>query len=368
MLNDRMSKLIGQIYAGASDSRAWRSALDGLQSLTRSRFILVSAVDLRTGGYSDSLVHGADDGRFLDGMEEYRRHLYRDDPTLRFAVRHPGAGRVVLRELVDRDDAVPGDRAHAAWVRGVLGAGDSTVRYSAPRDDLILGVSVHAQAAAGQHDAAEMRAFGLLFPHMENAMRLAARRPLVDGDEPVVLLDRRGIVRATSEPARRLLDDRDGLWLHEGYLRTSRAGDQAMLDRALHAAIDALRRGGVGGEVALARPSCRRPLLLTIRALPRAAAPFAAFQAAAVVRIVDPEARWSANARRCQRWIALFGLTPAEARLTAALLEGEDNVRDTAATLGIAYNTARVQLASVFAKTGVRTQSALVRLLCRVEV
>ncbi|MDE2597558.1 MAG: helix-turn-helix transcriptional regulator, partial [Sphingomonadales bacterium] len=58
----------------------------------------------------------------------------------------------------------------------------------------------------------------------------------------------------------------------------------------------------------------------------------------------------------------LLGLTPAEARLAAALAEGGTLV-GTARRLGIAHNTAKVQLRAIFAKTGVNRQAQLVALL-----
>ena len=58
----------------------------------------------------------------------------------------------------------------------------------------------------------------------------------------------------------------------------------------------------------------------------------------------------------------LFDLTPAEARLTRHLLEGRMPV-EAAALMRITEATARVHLRNVFAKTGVRRQVELVRLL-----
>lgn len=58
----------------------------------------------------------------------------------------------------------------------------------------------------------------------------------------------------------------------------------------------------------------------------------------------------------------LLGLTMAEARLAASLAEGLSLVQ-AAQRLGIAHNTAKAQLSSVFAKTGVHRQAQLIALL-----
>ena len=58
----------------------------------------------------------------------------------------------------------------------------------------------------------------------------------------------------------------------------------------------------------------------------------------------------------------LFGVTPAEAKLVAHLVDGQ-TLTAAAKALGISRNTARGQLASVFTKTGVNRQNQLVRLV-----
>ncbi|MGI4876853.1 MAG: hypothetical protein ACRYG4_05150 [Janthinobacterium lividum] len=59
----------------------------------------------------------------------------------------------------------------------------------------------------------------------------------------------------------------------------------------------------------------------------------------------------------------LFGLSPAEARLTVALYGGA-SVNDYASSRGISVGTARVQLKQVLGKTQTRRQSELVRQIC----
>jgi DNA-binding CsgD family transcriptional regulator len=65
--------------------------------------------------------------------------------------------------------------------------------------------------------------------------------------------------------------------------------------------------------------------------------------------------------------VRLFRLTPAEARLLALLAQGENLVR-CAAILGRSHHTARMQLRSVFAKTGQHSQSGLCALVSRLSV
>jgi DNA-binding CsgD family transcriptional regulator len=58
----------------------------------------------------------------------------------------------------------------------------------------------------------------------------------------------------------------------------------------------------------------------------------------------------------------LFDLTPAEARVARAIVEG-NTIESFSSTLGVSRETVRAQLKSVFAKTGVQRQAELVALL-----
>ena len=75
-------------------------------------------------------------------------------------------------------------------------------------------------------------------------------------------------------------------------------------------------------------------------------------------------------ARGVDQWTALdagvirklYGLTPTEARVAAALADGLD-LKQVAARFGMKVTTARAHLAALFEKTGTRRQAGLVRLL-----
>lgn len=62
----------------------------------------------------------------------------------------------------------------------------------------------------------------------------------------------------------------------------------------------------------------------------------------------------------------LFGLTPAEARLAAALYAGK-SVHQTAAEFGVETSTLRSHLKNIFAKTGTGRQAELVAVLARIS-
>ena len=82
---------------------------------------------------------------------------------------------------------------------------------------------------------------------------------------------------------------------------------------------------------------------------------------AAIVYIRDPE---SEGLPATDALIAMFGLTPAEARLAQAIAAGT-SLKDYAEVAGVSINTVRTHLAHIFTKTDTRRQSDLIRLLAR---
>ena len=80
-----------------------------------------------------------------------------------------------------------------------------------------------------------------------------------------------------------------------------------------------------------------------------------------IVFINEPERSYEIDTKIL---MSLYGLTNAEVNLSKRLAEGA-NLDQAAADLGIARNTARAQLRSIFAKTGVSRQSMLVSLILK---
>ena len=109
----------------------------------------------------------------------------------------------------------------------------------------------------------------------------------------------------------------------------------------------------------ISRPSGRADLGLVLRPLP--ATDESQGVAGIAVFVSDPEERSDAPV---QVLVKLFGFTPTEALVAIQLANGL-NIDDAAAELGMTRNTARAHLRSVFNKTGISRQPALVRLILK---
>ena len=75
--------------------------------------------------------------------------------------------------------------------------------------------------------------------------------------------------------------------------------------------------------------------------------------------VIDPEARHELEPSAI---VDLLGLTPAEARVVAALTMGTA-LAEAATRLGLTVNTARTLLSRAMSRTGTKSQVGLVRLV-----
>ena len=212
----------------------------------------------------------------------------------------------------------------------------------------------------------------LLHPHVIRAFNLSRRFADLDAFAAgltealdrslhgVLLLDEAGRVVHANSLAERLLREEQGLCVVHGRLSAS----TNELARRLEALTgQAAGRGGVartGGSMALPTPSRVLPLSLIV-------APMRSERLApqggpcVLVCVTDLEAGVSPPT---QQLAAVFGLTPAEARVALALFEGA-TPREAAAALGLSPHTVHVHLARIFEKTGANRQAELIQLMMR---
>lgn len=173
----------------------------------------------------------------------------------------------------------------------------------------------------------------------------------------VIFLGRDGRVLFANRAASEIAAAGDGVVLSGEGLSLLRGTDDTMLRRLLGEAL--LYESYSTGVMWAERPSGKRPFSILVAPLSRDNSLMTAVQPAICVVVTDPERQPSPPEDRLRR---LFGLTPSEARLAARLALGEA-LHDAAASLGIAYSTARTQLSVIFRKTSTSRQAELVRLL-----
>jgi DNA-binding CsgD family transcriptional regulator len=219
----------------------------------------------------------------------------------------------------------------------------------------------------------------LLAPHLRRAVdlhRLIASQKMI-GDAAQAAFDRWshatfvlssvGRVVVMNDAAETLLLRADGLSLgRDGQLRSvdeARTRDLDVAVRkcaAMSSVIDAERRADDLDGIALPRPSGAAPLRAMISPLPFLGTPTMSEFAPGTVLLVIFDA---GNVSRTPvDWMARqFGLTPAEQRLTEAIINGVP-LNEAAEQLGIRLSTARTRLKTIQTKTQCHRQVDLVRL------
>jgi DNA-binding CsgD family transcriptional regulator len=222
--------------------------------------------------------------------------------------------------------------------------------------DLVLGVS--RSCRPGVFERYERRTALFLARHLARAATISAQagpllanlRALEQALEhqglAVLVVDASGRVRSRNQQADRLV--------RRGHLRIVHErlcwGDVVTEDSVRRAIACASRPTGRIASSLRTRAVSGPALEIDVVPLDDGAA-----DAMLVVRAPRPQAQ-------AERVAAAYGLTPAEARLLAALSEGE-RVADYADRAGIALSTAKTHLRALFEKTGVNRQADLMRLV-----
>jgi DNA-binding CsgD family transcriptional regulator len=170
----------------------------------------------------------------------------------------------------------------------------------------------------------------------------------------VIVTDNTGLIIETNRAAETIVELRDGLFIREGRLSARRVFETARVAKLIAGATEE-PSGASGGRMVIGRCDGLPPYVLAV--MPLQAAPIEGRRLAMII-IVDPERYVPSESDLAD----LFGLSPAEARVAAALMTGQ-SLANVAAASGVQITTVRTQLRSILRKVGVKRQFDLVRIL-----
>jgi DNA-binding CsgD family transcriptional regulator len=359
-LDEGLSRFIGSLYEAVYEPDAWRSTMLELIKRTGSRLAFVTCADIRHKELSRSEFYGAEDSRFLQAADEYSEEMYRSDPSLQWASKHPNAGVCETSRLMPHEDFRQLD--YVRWQESLMRTVHWRVFYTQPTDDLSFAVSLHPPASDGPAARESGKLHKLLFEHMERALRLAARPPdLAGSSEAVIVLDTAGQVLTMSPRAEQIVCKGDGLSTERRRLQAGSLEASANLRSAITSAVNSASLGGAGGGVRLPRTGGKGDWLALVSPCPRFLEHLPMRTPAAILRILETTAKPELSPARAR----LFELSPREVEVAEALLAGH-SVESLCALLGISRNTVKVHLQSLFRKTGTNRQSELVHLLSEI--
>jgi DNA-binding CsgD family transcriptional regulator len=359
---DAVGRIIDQLYDGALDAAAWPTAF-------------VSICELLGADHVLSMVRNDADSTYpfvgtarIDQVN-----------VARFSeVAHLGMAMVRSfpeQSAFDSESVMP--RAHLQrsdffndYVRP-MGGYRALIAIPYRRENFDSFLTVCRGERDPDFDGAEIATLNRIVPHIKRALRIRLQLNAADAkvaaalgafdqlDAGVAIVDHALRPVAINQQLEQILLRHDGLSLSGKALTASdRASAAALSDMVWRAASDDLRVASAR-TILLRRHAARPPWSVTARRLDLQ---HTSADAGLVVLLVEDLMRTPGQIEPLLN--AVFGLTPREASLAAALARGKE-LADVAETLGITLGTARVYLKGIFAKTHTRRQAELVSLILR---
>lgn len=176
----------------------------------------------------------------------------------------------------------------------------------------------------------------------------------------VVLIDQNKKIILANKSAQRIVDQNSGLLIKQNEVHATNRFDNGKLQELIGKASNSqFPQSESGGAIIVSRKSSDHSMPVLISPLRSKEYSYENRRAAAALFISDPDLAIPGPQEIFRK---LYGLTPTEARLSSALLQGK-NVTQVARELQIKVNTVRSHLKSIFLKTGANRQSELVRIL-----
>ncbi|CAN7398912.1 hypothetical protein ASF11_08155 [Acidovorax sp. Leaf76] len=350
-------ELLLDLYASAAQPARWTQSLDRLCLSTGACSAVVQAFRFEQG--RACILWSARDSRTLAGLAREPHGLADgDNPRLNLHRALRGLDRVAGDEVLFD----PGDEARPQLEQrlAMLGLGRFIGTLQDVGRGVYLGLALH-RSVQDSGDFSEQHAHRLadLAPHFGQAFLLTEQlnasvqrddrlRELMDALRfGIVLSDDEGRVQWANRQALALLGPEAALTLRgESLQGRSTVETRRLLDQL------AKVQSAPGQEVGYIRMGQgAQSLHVAVQAAGEPGALMLVISAADQTLDLPPGALEN-----------LFGLTPTEARLLAALATGS-SVEDYAVQRGVSVGTARVQLKQIQAKTGQHRQSDLVRLV-----
>jgi len=303
------------------------------------------------------------------GVESYETHFFALDPFVRLSENQV----VTAEELIGKQwlqSTVYQEYLKPLDVRHLLGADIYT------KDGIECRLRITRSHDSAPFSEVEKDLVRRLLPHLKRSIQIHAQLDFLECERALfagavnrlllgmVSFDQNGVIVETNPEARRILGEKDGIWLAGNNLCLDNSQESRDLQRLLRQALSETTHTEAGPgmveAMAVTRPSGRAKLGVLIKAVPMGQFSESKQRPAVVVFLRDPESNAAQPSQELVR--RLFGLTRMEAQLALLLAEGL-TLDEAAEKMNVRRNTARTHLRSIFCKTGVTRQTMLVRLL-----
>ncbi len=364
---EALSELIGTIYDAALDPELWPGVLEQTCGFLSCACGALASLNFTDGAMSLDVNWGYDPGY----ARLYLEHYVHINPMM------PATFRAPVGHVDSVASAMPYEEflktaLFTEWGKpqGYIDAVQATVEKSAAT---ITTLTCLRHESVGRTDAIALRRMGLLVPHFQRAVLIArtiglrrvefaAFADVVDAlPAAIFLLGREGLITYANPPAEAMLAAGDVLASDEGRLVAADARAGRLMREAL-ATVDGATPANGSASVGIGLVGAEGKLyaahLLPLTSGKRRQA-VASYAAVAALFVRPASVNLPSPAGTVAR---LFQFTPTELRVLDAVV-GIGGIRSVASDLGISEATVKTHLQNVFDKTGVRSQSDLIRLV-----
>jgi DNA-binding CsgD family transcriptional regulator len=373
-------RLVRLIYQGALEQQPWQSALPLLREVMDAQ---VASLVLRPPSENDRGVilncvrpeHGnntqtatlADQSDWQ--VTAYREQFFSLDPFVNLPLE-----TVTALEDIFPDAELLSSDYYQHYLKPVdlfriLGVD------TAEPDGMLARLRFSRRRAEARFGDRERGLLERITPHLRQAIQIYAKLNRMTSERNVyagavdqlsvatIIVDEHARVLNTNAVASTLLEEADGLSLKAQLLQVRGRDANRQLQQALSSVIEAQQRGttSVVRALRVPRPAGRSDLGLVIRPVPDWEDSEGQSSPCAAVFISDPDLRDPASRQILGE---LFDLTPAEANVAILLSRGL-SLAEVSEAQNISRHTARAQLKSIFAKTGISRQADLVRMVIK---
>jgi len=372
---EHFDELLGKLYDAALDPRLWPVFLERFADVFGSHGTVVYLLD-----YADrQALSQSDDIPFLQQVRldpgylfSYDRYYSSVNVWLDNAQDFP-EGTPTTSSILYPNAELPKTEWYNDWLKpqgyfyclsgSILEQGSLSVRLTAFRS-----------SAQAPFSPEELQTYGRLMPHLRRACLIQRKFAELQGLQSaeaealhrlpigVVLFDRGGRAVFLNKAAEAIVRQGDGFRLGGlGLCCAESPAETQALRKLIADAIGSTKpcQARHGGAMPLTRRSSQRPLCALASPVPGKAAAWLGSTPGAVLFLSDPDRQTGPAEELLARF---YGLSPAEARLAAALAEGL-SVQEHMEQRGVSQNTVKTQLKRVLAKTGTGRQAELVKLL-----
>lgn len=353
------------LLEAAFDRDLWPAALDATAAACGARSGQLICLDEAGSIVAHWLTNVPED--FTRQVEVFGLSDRAVNPRLRIGMYAPVLQAVADQDHIDRETRARHPIYAEMFDRHDLPFNCQAVLLREPAR--LVRMSVTRTTSQGPLDADAFRAFAMIAPHVQAAVRFQAslegtRQASVLATLDAMstagfLLDAAGRVVAISAEAERLARNGDIVRVQARTLAAALDEDRTALETSVALALEAGRTGrpAAGGTVHLGARDGRQGMTFEVRPLPL---DHVGFGAGPMVLVVA--ARTSAPADRTQILQRTFRLSAAEVAVALKLADG-DPIATIAATRAVSATTIRSQLQTIYLKLGVHRQAELVALV-----